>query len=103
MKHFYKIVEGKAHAGSGTIKPSGFTEYTKGQEPQELLDGLEYQTPSDIAENKLNALLATDSDIPRITEDLIDLLVSKGVFTLNELPADAKNKFNNRKVKRAEL
>ena len=41
MKTFYKINADKtASIGSGTVIPKGFTEYTKGSEPKELLDGL---------------------------------------------------------------
>ena len=39
MKTFYKInADGGASIGSGTVLPQGFIEYTKGSEPQELLD-----------------------------------------------------------------
>jgi uncharacterized protein YehS (DUF1456 family) len=38
MKYFYKIEDNKLKLGSGYTIPSGFIEYTKGQEPQELLD-----------------------------------------------------------------
>ena len=41
MITFYKInQDGTASIGSGIDMPQGFTEYTKGQEPQELLDAL---------------------------------------------------------------
>jgi hypothetical protein len=41
MKTFYKITtDGLLQLGSGTVIPNGFTEYTKGSEPQELLDAL---------------------------------------------------------------
>lgn len=41
MKYFFKINEnGKAVLGRGNKIPDGFTEYTKGQEPKELLDAL---------------------------------------------------------------
>ena len=41
MKKFYKIENGKAQVGSGTIVPDGFVEYE--EEPQELLEALEVE------------------------------------------------------------
>lgn len=52
MKYFYKIVDNKAQVGSGSVKPVGFTEYTIGQEPQVLINGLAYQTPEEIISDK---------------------------------------------------
>ncbi len=41
MKNFYKLNQDKTAAiGSGTDIPDGFVEYTRGSEPQELLDAL---------------------------------------------------------------
>ena len=36
MKKFYKIENGKAQVGSGTIVPDGFSTYESGKEPEEL-------------------------------------------------------------------
>lgn len=36
MKNFYKIENGKAQVGSGTIVPDGFIIYERGNEPEEL-------------------------------------------------------------------
>lgn len=52
MKTFYKIVDGKAKIGSGTVIPNGFIEYTIDQEPQELIDGLAYKTPVEMVDAK---------------------------------------------------
>lgn len=41
MKTFYKIENGQAQVGSGTIVPESFIAYIVGQEPQELIDTLE--------------------------------------------------------------
>lgn len=41
MKTFYKIEQGKAQVGSGTLVPEDFIEYEVGQEPEELLLALE--------------------------------------------------------------
>lgn len=48
-------------------------------------------------------LTKTDKDMARVTEDLIDTLVAKGVMTLDDLPANAKAKINNRKTLRSQL
>ena len=40
MKYFYKIENGQLKRGSGKVIPTGFTEYIKGQEPDELLNYL---------------------------------------------------------------
>ena len=41
MKTFYKIENGQAQVGSGTIVPESFIEYIVGQEPVELIEALE--------------------------------------------------------------
>ena len=57
MKTFYKInIDKTASIGSGTVVPDGFTEYTKGSEPQELLDGLSYISPEQQAQAINNAI-----------------------------------------------
>jgi len=48
MKAFYKIVGKKAIVGSGRIIPKGFIEYTIGEEPQELIDGLAFRTSEEL-------------------------------------------------------
>jgi len=41
MKNFYKInTNGTVAIGSGIVIPDGFIEYTRGSEPQELIDDL---------------------------------------------------------------
>ena len=37
MKYFYKIESEQLYDGSGTKAPSGYIEYEKGQEPDELI------------------------------------------------------------------
>jgi hypothetical protein len=49
------------------------------------------------------ALQKTDIEMARVTDDLIDTLVSKGVITMDDLPVDAKDKVNNRKALRSQL
>ncbi len=52
---------------------------------------------------KVYDLKATDQGFIRVTEDLIDTLISKNIITLSDLPTDAQEKVNNRKTKRADL
>jgi len=67
MKYFYKIVDGKAQAGSGNTTPSDFTEYTLGNEPQELIDGLSYQTPEEIANARILEIDIRLDEIDRLS------------------------------------
>ena len=50
--YYYKIDDSGVKTGSGTVIPEGFTEYTIGNEPKELVDAL---TPS-LEETKTKAL-----------------------------------------------
>ena len=52
---------------------------------------------------KATALQATDKNMARIAEDLIDALIAKGVITMGDLPQDARDKLTDRKAKRAVL
>ena len=51
MQNFYKIENGKAQVGSGTIIPESFIEYIVGQEPVELTEALEAER----AEQNINS------------------------------------------------
>lgn len=63
--------------------------------------------PDQVAENQKNQkaaqLSATDEYMPRITEDLIDTLLSKGVISQADLPETVKTKLAERKTIRLEL
>ncbi len=61
------------------------------------------QTPEGAAAQRLSELAATDSDMPRVVEDLIATLVSLGVISETDLPAGAQAKLADRKAKRAAL
>lgn len=61
------------------------------------------KTTAELNAADISALAATDSDMARVTEDLIDLLVSKGVITEAELPQGAQDKLTNRRSKRAAI
>ncbi len=89
MKTFYKINADKtASIGSGTVIPKGFTEYTKGSEPKELLDGLFLMTKPtklqdlETAYNKANELdivyMNTTFQADTKSQDLIVKVLSAG-------------------------
>lgn len=48
-------------------------------------------------------LAQTDSDMARVGEDLLDVLIGKGVVALTDLPQKAQEAINRRKSKRNEL
>ena len=52
------------------------------------------------ARDKANAIARTDIDMARIAEDLVDLLVSKGVMSMTELPPATVRKLAARKALR---
>lgn len=64
-------------------------------------------TSADLAQReaaqKLAELAATDKGMARIGEDLIDVLISKGVILIADLPQDTQDKLADRKAKRAAL
>ena len=63
MYNFYKLENGQAQVGSGTIVPDGFSIYEKGNEPEELNKALineieknDLQQKISEAKNKLSSL-----------------------------------------------
>jgi hypothetical protein len=48
-------------------------------------------------------LAGTDSDLARVLEDLIDLLIDKSVIRLTDFPAPAQNRLVNRQLAREGL
>lgn len=60
-------------------------------------------TPEELASQAKGALAATDQDMLRIVEDLVDVLVAKGVIVQEDLPQVVRDKLANRKAKRAAL
>ena len=60
--------------------------------------------PERLKEQKKAELHGSDiSEVPRIAEDVLDVLVSKGVITLTDLPQASQDKIAARKALRAEL
>ena len=51
----------------------------------------------------IQQLAQTDAKIPRITEDVLDALITKGVIALTDLPAAAQQQLAQRKQLRAKL
>lgn len=68
-------------------------------EPEHTPDELTAQEQA----QKVAELQATDKNMARIAEDLIDTLTAKGVITMGDLPQDARDKLTDRKAKRAAL
>lgn len=66
----------------------------------EVFDFLKRIESSDQAKQ---ALSNTDSEMIRVIEDLIDLLISKNVFILTELPEAVQAKLGARKKMRKEM
>lgn len=60
MKHFYKIEGINLKIGTGKTVPDGFIEYTKGEEPQELVNALT-PTKEEIS-NNIKTLVQTHLD-----------------------------------------
>lgn len=58
---------------------------------------------ADPKELAMAELAATDKDLARIVEDLIGLLISKGVIAASDLPQSVRDKINNRKELRSKL
>lgn len=50
-----------------------------------------------------NPLSLTDADLARVTEDLIDVLIDRGVIQFTDLPVAAQNKLLQRRQTRATL
>lgn len=50
-----------------------------------------------------NPLALTDTDLARVTEDLIDVLIDRGVIQFTDLPVAAQNKLLQRRQTRATL
>lgn len=71
-----------------------YLEYTGG--------ALKKKTPADIellkaAKQKKTELKASDDSFIRVGEDLIDVLISKGIIELSDFPEESREKINNRK------
>ena len=50
-----------------------------------------------------NQLAATDANMLRITEDVIDILVAKNIIKITDLPVSVQDKLTERKSLRAQI
>ena len=55
------------------------------------------------AEAAKNDLAATDADMARVAEDIIGLLIGKGVFTTEEMPESVRDKIQEREALRSQI
>jgi hypothetical protein len=60
-------------------------------------------TVEEISANKLADLASTDSDMPRIVEDMWQVLIDKGLVVDADLPQVSQDKLANRRSKRAAM
>lgn len=56
-----------------------------------------------LGEGGVSRIGATDHDLVRVLEDVVDLLIDKGVILFTELPASAQQKILERRRLRSEL
>ncbi|MEJ2059481.1 MAG: hypothetical protein P8Y64_03185 [Gammaproteobacteria bacterium] len=63
----------------------------------------EFLTDKDNRQALHDLLKATDADLARVTEDLIDVLVEKGVIMMTDLPEAARQKLITRRQARLSL
>lgn len=73
--------------------------------PEHVWDGTKWVVDASLAAAKvtrdtLSKIIATDADVPRIVEDLIQLLVDKGVISLTDFPTKAREKVEKRRALR---
>ena len=69
----------------------------------EVLDFLTGTRIHGIQDNRFSQLLADDLRSIRIVEDLIDLLIAKGIILFSELPERTQRKLLEKKARRAEV
>ena len=83
------------------VEAAAFTEYTE-QLPAEHTEIQEWFA-DDRVENSLKQLKQSDLDMIRVLEDLIEVLTTKGVISITDLPAGAQSKLLNRSSAREAL
>ena len=90
---------------SGKIISLSYECRTEGSEPVSVKDRevIEFLGGSGDENAALELLQASDVELARVTEDLVELLVGKGVILMTELPEAAQMKLLNRRKTRAAL
>jgi hypothetical protein len=63
----------------------------------------EQMDPIDETSSSVDALSQSDASIARVLEDLIDVLINRGVIQFTDLPEAAQNKLMTRRQTRAKL
>jgi len=66
-------------------------------------DVIEFLRQSPQANELKKSLSSSDSDMVRVVEDLVDLLMEKQVFVFTELPEAVQDKLNRRKKLRHDV
>ena len=61
------------------------------------------EDPDLVSQDYERQVAETDADFVRVLDDLITVLTSTGVIVLDDLPIEAKNKYNNRKSLRENI
>ncbi len=89
-------------AERGPIKKIGDIYRTTWLIRKKTKEELEAEQLRNISETKAE-IAATDDDMPRITEDLIDLLISKKIIEMDDFPSETVQKLSKRKEKRNHL
>ena len=59
--------------------------------------------PTAMPDKDTHSLSSSDAGLARVTEDLIELLIARGVIRFTDLPLAAQNKLLERKETRARL
>ncbi|PVZ30201.1 tryptophan synthase subunit beta [Pseudomonas sp. CC120222-01a] len=83
------------------VEAAPYAEFTE-MLPADHADILEWFA-DDVVENSLRQLKQSDLDMIRVLEDLIDVLTTKGVISITDLPAGAQAKLLNRSNARQAL
>ena len=61
------------------------------------------KTREEIEDDIRSALAATDAGMARVAEDIIGLLIGKGVFTAEEMPESVREKIQAREALRSQI
>jgi len=102
------IIPVRAPQGFHIMRWNGSNPWVEGEDESLWVEGkpqaeIDAVVAEDLRRVAVTNLAITDSLIARIGEDLIQLLIAKGIFMLSELPIDAQNTLTTRVELRAQL